>query len=162
MAEAGCTHGWDWRKYGSCPMCADATKTLEDLRASIKSYPIQPPSWLDAIDAAIHERDELRESLADFTAAEVMARKRAEKAEAERDELRAKNAALTDELLHVPSRDFLRAVQHRAEKAEAEIAALKARIAASPRIFGFSGPGVDGCWLAYPGEHFRLVRDDDV
>ncbi|HET9189804.1 MAG TPA: hypothetical protein VFN69_04450 [Rudaea sp.] len=52
----------------------------------------------------------------------------------ERDRLRGDVSGMTEELLHVPSREEWRALQKRAERAEAELAALKAKIADTPTV----------------------------
>lgn len=80
------------------------TMTLERLRDELDGSALGTQERhvriVDSIDAAIRERDRLRGDV----------------------------AGMTEELLHVPSRDDWRELQQRAERAEAEAAALQARL----------------------------------
>lgn len=96
---------------------------------------VKMQGWADSIDAAIRERDRLRGDV----------------------------AGMTEELLHVPSREEWRALQKRAERAEAELAALKARIDGSRHAF--LGPNMDRItFLAEdigPVGKYALVKVED-
>ena len=82
----------------------------------------------------------------------------------ERDRLRGDVAGMTEELLHVPSRDDWRELQQRAERAEAELAALKARIMEAPlHTVSFHIPtGITCivCDVSMRGQRVRLLVEE--
>lgn len=55
MNETGCTHGWDWRKYGSCPMCADASQARTDAVIPLIDE-ILENEWRHLIKPFLHKR----------------------------------------------------------------------------------------------------------
>lgn len=137
--ETGCTHIWDWRKYGSCPMCADrssAAKTdqLDALPESVRSafrdmekafawgMSVAPTTWHVLRDELMRMAP-YEQAVCRLAIEKAEQRQRAEKAEARVRELERERWDV------VATRN---AAIKRAERAEAELAAIKKRIAEAP------------------------------